>query len=86
MIIKFDKKAKKYIESCDKPTKDRIKNGIIGLTQSPPVGDIKALQSFSDGRMRLRIGKYRIIFRYINESAVVILHIMDVNSRGDIYK
>ncbi len=85
MKIVFDKKAQKFIESQDKPTKQRIKKAIEGLTETPPKGDIKMMQGYSDGRMRLRVGKYRIVYRYVNEVAVI-LHIMKIDSRGDIYK
>ena len=54
--IEYTKKAVKYIESLDKPTKQRIKAGIEGLTENPPKGDIKTMQGFSDGRKRLSIG------------------------------
>lgn len=83
--IKFDKKAQKFIESQGKKTKQRIKQAIEGLTEEPPQGDIKLLQGFSDGRLRLRVGKFRIIYRYIDGIAVI-LHIMNIDSRGDIYK
>lgn len=86
MIIKYDKRAKKFIESQDKPTKQRIRAGIEGLMQTPPKGDIKMMQGYSDGRLRLRIGKYRIIYRYTAENHIEVLHIMDIDSRGDIYK
>lgn len=85
MEIRFDKKAKKFIEAQDKPTKQRIRKAIEGLTEEPPKGDIKTLQGYIDGRLRLRVGKYRIVYRYIGEIAVI-LHIMDIDSRGDIYK
>ncbi|WP_462283344.1 type II toxin-antitoxin system RelE family toxin [Ruminococcus champanellensis] len=85
MEIRFDKKAKKFIEAQDKPTKQRIRKAIEGLTEEPPRGDIKTLQGYIDGRLRLRVGKYRIVYRYIGEIAVI-LHIMDIDSRGDIYK
>ena len=85
MEILFDKKAQKFIELQDKPTKQRIRKAIEGLTKEPPEGDIKTLQGYTDGRMRLRVGKYRIIYRYVNEIAVI-LHIMKIDSRGDIYK
>ena len=55
------------------------------MTEKPPQGDIKLLQGFSDGRLRLRVGKFRIIYRYIGGIAVI-LHIMNIDSRGDIYK
>lgn len=84
--IRYDKKAKKFIESCDRPTKQRIRKGIEGLLQKPPKGDIKTMQGYSDGRQRLRIGKYRIIYRFFEDKKIEILHIMNIDSRGDIYK
>lgn len=86
MKIEYSKKAAKYINTLDKPTKQRIKAGIEGLTEKPPKGDIKPLQGYSDNRKRLRIGKYRIIYNYGNNGEIEILYIMDVDSRGDIYK
>ena len=86
MKIEYAKKAVKYIESLDKPTKQRIKAGIIGLTENPPKGDIKLLLGYVDGRKRLRIGKYRIIYMYGQNKELQILYIMSVDTRGDIYK
>ena len=86
MEIRLDKKVKKFIEAQDASTKQRIRKGIEGLTQKPPLGDIKTMQGYSDGRLRLRIGKYGIIFRYTSDGQIEILHIMDIDSRGDIYK
>lgn len=82
MIIKYSNSAKKYIESLDSKTKKRIKQAIDGL----PNGDVKVLKGYDDKRKRLRVGKYRIIYNYITEREVEILYIMDVDSRGDIYK
>lgn len=86
MKIEYAKRAVKYIESLDKPTKERIKKGIEGLTENPPKGDIKTMQGYSDGRKRLRIGKYRIIYNYCKDGEVEILCIVNVDTRGDIYK
>jgi len=86
MQIEYSKAAVKAINAMDRPTKQRIKAGIEGLTQTPPKGDIKPLQGFDDGRQRLRIGKYRIIYKFALDSVVEILYIMDIGSRGDIYK
>ena len=84
--IEYTKKAVKYIESLDKPTKQRINAGIEGLTENPPKGDIKTMQGFSDGRKRLRIGKYRIIYNYNQDGEIKVLYIMNVDTRGDVYK
>ena len=86
MKIKYSKKAVKYIESLDKPTKQRIRTGIEGLIENPPKGDIKTMQGYPDGRKRLRIGKYRIIYNHRQDGKIEVLCIMNVDTRGDIYK
>jgi len=78
----LSKRAAKVLEALDKSTRAHIAAGIDWI----PKGDIKPLQGYSDGRMRLRIGKYRIVFRYMVENTEKVLYIMDIGSRGDIYK
>jgi len=87
MKITYSKQATKFITSRDRSTKQRIKRGIEGLTKTPPTGDIKQLQGYTMKTYRLRVGKYRIIYRYdtdTNEQRI--LFISDIDSRGDIYK
>ena len=82
MNVVLSKKAAKVLETLDKPTRARIVAGIHGI----PRGDIKPLQGYFDGRNRLRIGKYRVVFRFMEKTGESVLHIMDIGSRGDIYK
>ena len=86
MRIEYKKQAVKFLESLDRPTKQRIRTAIEGLTQEPPKGDIKPLQGYKDGRKRLRVGKYRIIYKYEPNGEITVLLILDIDSRGDIYK
>lgn len=86
MTIEYSKKAAKYIAGLNRPTKQRIKKAIEGLLQLPPQGDIKTLQGFSDNRKRLRVGKYRIVYLNCQNGEIKILYIINVDSRGDIYK
>jgi mRNA interferase RelE/StbE len=86
MEIRYAKSAAKALRRMDKAMKARIHAGILGLTETPPKGDIKVMQGFSDGRCRLRVGQYRIIYRYGQELELEILFIMDIGPRGDIYK
>ncbi len=86
MEIHYKKKAAKAINEMNKATKNRIKEAIIGLTISPPKGDIKPMQGYKDGRFRLRVGNYRIIYKYDSKGIVEILVIMEIGTRGDIYK
>ena len=86
MEIQFKKSAVKAINRMDSATKARIREAIEGLTMKPPKGDIKPMQGYEGGRYRLRVGKYRIIYRYDVSGAVEILLILDIGARGDIYK
>lgn len=98
MRIEYSKKAVKVINGLDRPTKARMRNAIERL----PEGDVKPLEGREDGIMRLRVGKYRVIYEWIDikvtqnkedtlldentDETERVLHILDVGSRGDIYK
>ena len=86
MEIRYSKSAVKFINSLDKNNKQRIKTGIEKLILTPPEGDIKQLHGFSDVRYRLRVGKFRVIYKYTEENRLMILNILDIGNRGDIYK
>lgn len=86
MEIIYSKAAVKAINGMDKATKQRIKAGILGLTQKPPQGDIKPMQGYHDGRYRLRVGGYRIVYKFGVDGQVEILYIISIGPRGDIYK
>lgn len=86
MKIVYSKDSLKFLAKAEKSVVQRIRSAIEGLTLKPAIGDIKVMQGYSDGRMRLRVGKFRIIFRYDNEGEIEILLIIDIGSRGDIYK
>ena len=64
----------------------RIRDAIDGLTQTPPRGDIKPMEGKPSGRYRLRVGGYRVVYRYDNDGVMTVLFILDVGPRGDIYK
>ena len=86
MQIEYSKSAAKAIQRMEKRLRLRIREAIERLTQNPPEGDIKHLQGFTDGRYRLRVGGYRVIYRYDSRGELIVLYVMDIGSRGDIYK
>ena len=86
MKIKYSRDALKFLSKLDKKSVERIRAAIQGLTLDPPIGDIKPMQGYNDGRKRLRIGGWRIIFKYGEESEIEILFVIDIGNRGDIYK
>ena len=86
MEIRYSKSALNFLSKLDKNSVDRIKYAIHGLTSVPPEGDIKLMKGYSDGRKRLRVGSWRVIYRLDSQFQVEILWIIDIGNRGDIYK
>ena len=86
MKIKYSKDALKYLDKQTKHSVERIRKAISKLTKSPPEGDIALMHGYSDGRMRLRLSSWRVIFKYTTEGQLEILLIIDIGNRGDIYK
>ena len=86
IIIKYSRDSMKFLSKLDKKSVNRIRAAIEGLAQNPPVGDIKPMQGFSDGRKRLRVGSWRIIFKQVSEFSVEIILVIEIGNRGDIYK
>lgn len=86
MVIRYSKDALKFLAKLDKKSVTRIREAINGLTLQPPVGDIKLMQGYTDNRKRLRVGSWRMIYKYGAEQQVEILFIIDIGNRGDIYK
>ena len=60
--IEYKKKAVKYINSCDKITKRRLREEIEKL----PLGDVVKLQGF-EAEYRLRVGNLRVLFTLKND-------------------
>ena len=86
MLIRYSRDALKFLQKLDKKSVDRIRIAIAGLTRQPPVGDIQAMQGSRDARLRLRVGSWRIIFKYGTEGEIQILFILEIGNRGDTYK
>lgn len=77
MKIEYSKKAVKYINSADRPTKKRLKEAIEKI----PLGDIKKLQGIDSG-YRLRVGDLRVLFTLESD----IIYIDNILPRGQVYK
>lgn len=75
--IDYKKKAVKYINSCDKQTKQRLKESIEKL----PFGDVSKLQGF-ENEYRLRVGDLRVLFTFEKDT----ITINSIKPRGQAYK
>ena len=86
MEVRYTKEALKFLARLDKRSAQRIREGIKGLTEKPPIGDIKVMKGYSDGTKRLRVGSWRVLYRYSEEGSLEILMVLAIGNRGDIYK
>lgn len=75
--IIYSKKAEKFLRKQDSITRKRL---ILAIGKLPLEGDIKKLQGV-DG-YRLRVGDFRILF----DVNGVIIDIIEIGNRGQIYK
>lgn len=73
----YSKKAIKFLKKQDVPTRKRLVSAIEKL---PLEGDIKKLQNRTG--YRLRVGDFRVVF----DSNGIIIDIIDIGNRGQIYK
>ena len=73
--------ADKYYERLNQAAKDRIDEALDDLEKEPPEGDITPLTS-EPGRFRLRVGRFRLLFR-ITDKIILVTHI---DPRGQVYK
>ena len=86
MRIRYSKDALKFLSKQSKKSVARIREAIAKLILNPPEGDIVLMQGYTDGRKRLRVGTWRIIFNNTIENTIEILLVLDIGNRGDIYK
>ncbi|MBD5384182.1 MAG: type II toxin-antitoxin system RelE/ParE family toxin [Ruminococcaceae bacterium] len=78
--IKLSKDAEKFLQKQPPKQQARIIDAILKL---PYVGDITTMKGHSN-LYRLRVGAYRIIYSVENDQLIV--YVLEIGNRGDIYK
>lgn len=81
--IEFLKTAEKEFYRLPKQIQERIAKKLEGLKTDPYPSGIKALTN-GQGRLRLRVGDYRVIYRVEND--VLVILIITVGHRKNIYR
>ncbi len=76
------RQAERYLRRMQTNDQVRIFNALDSLISNTSSLDIKSLKGRPE--FRLRVGKYRILFREDRENQVYV--ITNIGSRGDIYK
>ena len=72
--------AEKYLYRLNANDKEHIKESLRDLSKDPPEGDIRPYEG-NPGTLRLRVGSFRVIFRY-RDNTIQVSHI---EPRGQAY-
>jgi mRNA interferase RelE/StbE len=80
--IKFEKTVLNFLEKLEKEIVERILKKIEFLKKDPIPKDAKRIINLKDKVFRIRIGKYRILYR-IEKDFIVIIRI---DKRSRVYK
>ncbi len=87
MEIIYSNDAKKYLARQGKKIALRIHGAIQKYAENPAeFPDVRPMEGYSDGRLRIRTGDYRIIIRHDTDGTLKILLVIEINNRGQIYK
>lgn len=78
--IVYDKPAVKFLKRQPRDIQKRIISAIHKLPES---GDVKPMAGHIN-EFRLRVGSYRVIYSVEND--VLIVRVLDIGNRGDVYK
>ncbi|MDJ0660000.1 MAG: type II toxin-antitoxin system RelE/ParE family toxin [Crocosphaera sp.] len=81
--IKWKTSAKKELKRLDKKAIIRLLEAIESLANNPYPAGVKKLVNSGDS-YRIRVGEYRIIYEI--QSSVLIIYIIKIGSRQNIYK
>jgi len=73
--------ARRYLDRLNQPDSGNIKAALRDLSKEPPEGDIRPL-SGQDGYFRLKVGKFRVLFRYESDA----IFVTNIDPRGQAYK
>ena len=73
--------ADKYLKRLNATDRERIKEALKDLAKDPPEGDIKPYEG-NPGTLRLRVSKYRVIFRFEENNFILV---SPIEPRGQAY-
>lgn len=85
MKLAFSRPAEKDFAKLDKTIKVRIREALDLFCDNPELLDIKKLKN-APNRFRLRIGNWRVIFGYYKDEETVIVQVLRILHRKDVYR
>ena len=82
--VLIDPRAARQLESLPKPIVERLDRAILSLVSNPRPPGTKRLRGKLHQGWRIRVGKYRILYKIDDESRQV--SIFEIGHRREIYR
>ena len=80
--IEFKKPAEKFLKSRTRKEQIRLLSKIYKL---PDGEHIRKMEGY-DNCYRLRVGDFRVIYELRNDRTILIVLVVNIGNRGDVYK
>jgi len=81
--IILDKQPQKFFDRCDDELFNKITNKLESLKENPFPQETKRLQDYALPTFRIRIGKYRVLYRVDNKEIVIV--VIKIDKRDKVY-
>lgn len=81
--LEFSREAKRHLRKLPRDVGQRIRAATERLRVDPRPHGAKALVGMA-GRLRIRVGDYRVIYHVIDERIVVYIH--EIGHRREVYR
>jgi len=81
--IEFSKQASKFLRKCEEELRIRIFKKLRMLRENSVPSDAKRLQGYDKPTFRVRVGKYRIVYRVDYNEKVIL--VSDIDKRDKVY-
>ncbi len=84
--VEYHKRVIKFLAKKDLKFRTQVLDTFDDIAKNPYTSnyDIKSLKNTQDNRYRLRLGKYRFIYKIMDEE--ILIFVDDADSKGGIYK
>jgi len=81
--INLDKQPTKFLKNCENILFTRITSKLRALKDNPVPHDAKRIVGYELPTFRVRIGKYRVLYRINHETKIII--VVNIDNRENIY-
>lgn len=81
--IDYDNQPKKFLKNQDKILAKRIMDEVDLLSSNQVPHDSKRMQGHKEQTFRIRIGKYRVVYRINYENNLIV--VVKIDKRGRVY-